>query len=351
MNRLSFSQNRHACRRHRRSCAAGIVVPVDEVMPDSAKRAVFISHSSKDAELAKALCERLESQGAHCWIAPRDVELGRSYADECVRGIEESATFLLLGSESAISSVQVLSEVEQAHKRHKPIYTILIGKPQISKELDYYISRLHWIEYAGDSVDGLAERLGKVLSGHETWTEAASPPSLRRTVLYRRDAFMGSAIATVLVLACVGGAVAYWGYRKVATLDHDYRRLGYLVISPSLDDSGQLQAEVWVMAEGVPFADVSLIMSAHGSNRTNEQIDRSAMFVKEQVGTMELIHFPVANGTDRISTCLAMPNPNLEGRYRVTQTFAVRTSPLSVTETSQPTVSKEDGRPCGALSQ
>ena len=52
---------------------------------------VFLSHASDEAELAAALCELLESRGVSCWVAPRDVKPGRPYAEECVRGIEESA--------------------------------------------------------------------------------------------------------------------------------------------------------------------------------------------------------------------------------------------------------------------
>ena len=37
-------------------------------MPDK----VFISHSSKDKEIADAICQHLESAGVLCWIAPRD---------------------------------------------------------------------------------------------------------------------------------------------------------------------------------------------------------------------------------------------------------------------------------------
>lgn len=325
---------------------------------DSSPKSVFISHSSKDAELAGHLCALLEAQNITCWLAPRDVVLGRPYADECVRGIEESASFLLLASEAAISSVQVISEVEQAHKRQKPIYTILIGKPKVTKELDYYISRLHWIEYGGDSVDTLANRLAKVLSGHQPWSDVAAPPSLRRTVLYRRDAFMGSAIATVLVLACVGAGVVYWGNRKWGQLDYDYRRLGYVALTAQSalggDQPGtQMQAQVFLMAEGVPFRDVTLTTAAHRRDGTTEQSDHSTKFYPEQVGSVQALHFPLASGTDRISTCLGMPNPNLHEKYRVTQTFTVRPNTefpgqVFISEAAQPSVSKEDGRPCGA---
>lgn len=60
--------------------------------------------------------------------------------------------FYISPSASAVGSGQVLSEIEQAPKRRHPIYTILISKPTINRELDYYISRLHWIEQGGNSL-------------------------------------------------------------------------------------------------------------------------------------------------------------------------------------------------------
>lgn len=314
-------------------------------MPEASKN-VFISHSSADAVLAGELCRRLEGQGVRCWLAPRDVLLGRSYADECVRGIEQSASFLLLASASAISSVQVLSEVEQAHKRSKPLYTVLIGKPTVSKELDYYISRLHWIEYGGDSVDMLAGRLAKVLSGHQAWSDVAAPPSLRRTVLYRRDALVSSAIATAIVLLLAGFGLYYWVNRQ---LDLDYRRLGFVnvaVVPSDQHSSLTVGARVWLLAEGVPFRDVNFSTAAEGSNDATDRQEHSKLFNPEQVGSQELIQFLVPVGTQRLITCLIVPSPGLHARYRVTQRFSIGAG-NSLSPTAEPKATKENGAPCG----
>jgi hypothetical protein len=313
---------------------------------DSLKSA-FLSHSSTDALLAGQLCARLESQGVSCWLAPRDVVPGHAYADECVRGIEQSASFVLLASASAIASVQVLSEVEQAHKRGKPLYTILIGKPKVTRELDYYISRLHWIEYGGDSVDTLAGRLAKVLSGSQAWSTVASPPSLRRTVLYRRDAFAGSAVATLLVLVVAGAGLYYWVNRR---LDLDYRRLGYATVAaepPADDPSIKVKARVWLLAEDVPFRDVRFMTLSEGRDGVADRQDHSKSFNPEQVGSQELIQFPVPAGTQRLTTCLIVPSPGLHARYRVTQLFSIG-SDNSISPTAEPRATKEDGAPCGS---
>ena len=44
--------------------------------------AIFISHSSKDADVALKICNILEKNGKNCFIAPRDIRMGKEYAEE-----------------------------------------------------------------------------------------------------------------------------------------------------------------------------------------------------------------------------------------------------------------------------
>lgn len=314
-------------------------------------RKAFLSHSSTDAELADGLCADLESDGVSCWIAPRDVTPGRPYAEECVRGIEESGAVVLLASAAAIGSNQVLSEIEQAHKRKIPIYTLLVGKPQIGRELDYYISRLHWLETGSMPLRDVASRLAAVISNRKAWDDVASPPSLRRTVLYRRDAFAGSAIATLLVLVLLGAGAIYWTNRS---LDLDFRRLGYATLSPApgtADDSMRLEARVWLLAEGARFADVRMATAAARSDGSIERSDRSRWPIPEQVGSQESVALALPRETTRLAVCLSMPSAGRGAPYRVTQQFTVhgadaRSDQTTIAPIGDANVSKETGAPC-----
>jgi len=51
---------------------------------------VFISYSSKDKSVADAVCATLEGRKIRCWIAPRDVSPGDSWAASIVKSIDES---------------------------------------------------------------------------------------------------------------------------------------------------------------------------------------------------------------------------------------------------------------------
>ena len=48
---------------------------------------IFISHSSKDHEIAAKICDAFEKLGAICWIAPRDIPYGEEWASEIANAI------------------------------------------------------------------------------------------------------------------------------------------------------------------------------------------------------------------------------------------------------------------------
>ncbi len=74
---------------------------------------VFISHSSKDREIADVICRHLESTGVSCWIAPRDLEPGTDWTQGILQGIG-SRLFVLVFSRHAHDSEHVQREVGRA---------------------------------------------------------------------------------------------------------------------------------------------------------------------------------------------------------------------------------------------
>jgi len=78
---------------------------------------VFISHSSQDKTIADAVCAALENEAVRTWIAPRDVQPGRSFAGEITRAIQHSKVMVLIFSKHSNASQQVLREVQHAAQR------------------------------------------------------------------------------------------------------------------------------------------------------------------------------------------------------------------------------------------
>jgi hypothetical protein len=78
---------------------------------------IFISYSSVDKIVADAVCATLENRKIRCWIAPRDVLPGVSYAEALIEAINQSHLFVLVLSKNSNNSLQVMWEVEQAVKK------------------------------------------------------------------------------------------------------------------------------------------------------------------------------------------------------------------------------------------
>lgn len=113
----------------------------------------FISHASKDKEIAKKICEMLENRGIECWLAPRDIIPGRDYGEEIIRGIEETAATVLLMSENANDSTFVKKEIERAISKAKPVLPVRIRDVSPSPGLELFVSSAHWIDAWQSPID------------------------------------------------------------------------------------------------------------------------------------------------------------------------------------------------------
>lgn len=116
----------------------------------------FISYSHKDFDRVKAIVDNLESSGAKCWFAPRDV-VGR-YAKAIVDAIGDSHIFLLCLSKNSAVSEHVLNEVEMAYNKRRSSNNSLEIEPLCLEDMDidspeldeimYYIRRINFISPA-----------------------------------------------------------------------------------------------------------------------------------------------------------------------------------------------------------
>src|SRR5476649_3103332 len=93
-------------------------------VPAGASSKVFISYASQDVAVADSVCAALEAAGLPCWIAPRDVRAGESYAAAIVQAINDCRMLVLVLSKSAIDSPHVLREVERASSKKRPVLSI-----------------------------------------------------------------------------------------------------------------------------------------------------------------------------------------------------------------------------------
>jgi hypothetical protein len=120
---------------------------------------VFISHSSQDKPVADAACAALESAAIRCWIAPRDVQPGRTFAGEINRAIQRSKVMVLIFSAHSNKSEQVLREVQLASNSHLHIVQFRIQDVIPNDDLEYYLSAPHWLDALLPPLENHLERL------------------------------------------------------------------------------------------------------------------------------------------------------------------------------------------------
>src|SRR4029077_11632103 len=142
---------------------------------------VFISHSSQDKPIADAACAALESVAIRCWIAPRDVQPGRTFAGEINRAIQRSKVMVLIFSAHSNQSEQVLREVQLASNSHLHIVQFRIQDVIPNDDLEYYLSAPHWLDALLPPLENHLERLKssvKALLQMDTAdATAAAPPA------------------------------------------------------------------------------------------------------------------------------------------------------------------------------
>ena len=108
---------------------------------------IFISHNTKDQEIASALGLKLEEQGHSVWIDKRILRSGDGPLGDEMQAVEEADTFLLVVSSDALDCEWVRQETQHALKTQKErdglfqIVPVLVG--------DAELGALKWV-FPGD---------------------------------------------------------------------------------------------------------------------------------------------------------------------------------------------------------
>jgi hypothetical protein len=121
---------------------------------------VFISYASSDKAVADAVCSQLESlHRIRCWIAPRDVTPGASWAESIIDALDGSKIMVLIFSSNANASMQIEREVERAVHKGINIIPLRIENTLPTKTLEYFISAPHWLDALSVPLEHHIEKL------------------------------------------------------------------------------------------------------------------------------------------------------------------------------------------------
>ncbi|WP_422062013.1 toll/interleukin-1 receptor domain-containing protein [Sphingopyxis sp.] len=173
---------------------------------------VFISYSSKDRTVANMVCALLEERGHRCWIAPRDIVPGTSWGEAIIDGLKSSNIFVLVFSQHANTSPQILREVERAVHLGLPIIPFRIEDVVPERSLEYFMSVPHWLDALSPPVEAHIAKLGDVVAtliAGPTRDYIPGKPRGAKRVSWNnglvRSVAGGAALALLLLAAWLGG--------------------------------------------------------------------------------------------------------------------------------------------------
>ena len=127
---------------------------------------VFISYSSKNADLANAMVAYLEKKGITCWYAPRNIEPGSEWVPAIKSALQAAKVFVLLYTHQSNESRQVMNEVALAFNAGKTMVPYCATDEKMNDELEYYLTRVHWLNAVNKPQEECFEELSKLIEGN-----------------------------------------------------------------------------------------------------------------------------------------------------------------------------------------
>ena len=124
---------------------------------------VFVSYASEDKPAADAICAILEGERIRCWMAPRDILPGTSYAKAIMDAIDGARVLVVVFSSSTNRSPHVPREAELAVKRAIPILPIRLEEALPSDALGYYLAGQHWLDALVPPLEASIRRLAEAV--------------------------------------------------------------------------------------------------------------------------------------------------------------------------------------------
>jgi hypothetical protein len=220
---------------------------------------VFISYSTKDQNMANAVCAKMEGAGVRCWIAPRDIPAGATWSAEIVKAIEACKVVVLIFSSSANESPQILREVEIAVGRGKPVLPLRIQNIMPSDSMAYFMSSVHWLDAITEPVGAHLDQLVvavQALLGSGKSQPAPIPVPVPKPFPWKPVAIAGAIFVAFIVLAIVhatwttpsgGSVVGTWKFNTQllgypAEMTETYNADGTYRAETVMTDSGTFQS-------------------------------------------------------------------------------------------------------------
>lgn len=107
---------------------------------------VFISHSSKNADIGSLMKQYLGTRGIRCWKAPDDIQPSEPWPTAIMRGLRECQIVVLIWTKESMASDQVLKEITFADQKTKAIIPFRAEEVFPDGGLEYFLVAKQWLD-------------------------------------------------------------------------------------------------------------------------------------------------------------------------------------------------------------
>ena len=183
---------------------------------------VFISYSSQDENIVRAISNALEAEKIRCWYASRDIVPGTDWATSIVEAIQGSKVLLLIFTEFSNASQMVLNEVHTAISLGKPVIPFKLTLNGPTGGMQFFLNSVHWLDAVDqpleEAIDKLVCRVKPFVFADTSGTSvggSGEAPENRRDIRDRsnggnRRSPLQKWIIAILAALLILGAILIW---------------------------------------------------------------------------------------------------------------------------------------------
>ena len=258
---------------------------------------IFISYSSANKTLAKAVCEGLEKKGLKCWMAPRDISIGEEYAEAIIEAIESACLLLLILTKESNASQQVRREVERAAGKNVPIFPLKTDEVELSKSLEYFISYCQFMDATDGPIESHLERLAarimespeRQLSDNVSKITAGQKVLPLQAIKRKKTKWMMGGIA---VLICLAVAVFAWFSNHDRISDSNRVDEGFILLQQGRAEAAEVIFNTLKDNEGVYYLGIAAL---HLKREELDQASQALEMAKKKIPADHYIPIVEAN--------------------------------------------------------
>ena len=211
---------------------------------------VFISHSDKDKTFAHLLLTALEDRKVPCWIAPRDIPPGGSYADAIMRAIEDCSLFVLVYTAHSNNSPHVLREVERALKYGRNIVPVRFDQTEPSRSLDYLLATIQWLSIDASMLKATVNRAAdQIVACLPTAISPRELPIAAMSAGQTAGSTVINAPSRALKFAALGGIVTFLAVAMLWWLVNRNSRTSESIASSTVAPSPMASATIAIQTQ------------------------------------------------------------------------------------------------------